>query len=333
VASRCQWHGSLSAWRHDLQLLVYVRGVQTVSALGRGPSWFVCDREEVVIGPANHVGQTTQLQFADRPLMSMKPSCFVGSSSESKKIAEAVQQRLHEVLDVTLWTQVGFCLNQPPLTTLLQQAWRYDYAIFVFAPDDQTRLREQTMLSTRDNVVFELGLFMAALGPDRCFYLVPKTEQDFRIASDLNGLTIVIYDPTSHDGNLDAALGVPCSKISQAVGSACNLSGEWKLYIDGSTHTEPNGVMFLTCAGERAAARLQFRMSKDGDQKVRNFRYEGRYVAGQFALTFAQDDAEDQIVGSMVIRANSSRTEMYGQTVFWHHDSGEFASETFSLRR
>jgi hypothetical protein len=55
-----RWHpgangmGPLSAWRHDLQLLVYVRGVRTVSALGRGPSWFVCDREEVVIGPANH---------------------------------------------------------------------------------------------------------------------------------------------------------------------------------------------------------------------------------------------------------------------------------------
>jgi hypothetical protein len=189
------------------------------------------------------------------------------------------------------------------------------------------------MLSTRDNVVFELGLFMAALGPDRCFYLVPKTEQDFRIASDLKGLTTVIYDPTSHDGNLDSALGFPCSQISQAVRNASNLSGEWKLYIDGSTHTEPNGVMFLTCAGERAAARLQFRMSKDGDQKVRNLRYEGRYVAGQFALTFAQNDAADQIVGSMVIRANSSRTEMYGQTVFWHHDRGEFASETFSLRR
>jgi hypothetical protein len=46
--------GPLIAWRHDLRLLVYVRGVQTVSALGRGPSWFVCDREEVVIGPANH---------------------------------------------------------------------------------------------------------------------------------------------------------------------------------------------------------------------------------------------------------------------------------------
>lgn len=266
-------------------------------------------------------------------MMSMKPSCFVGSSSESKKIAEAVQRVLREELDVTLWTQVGFNLSQPTLTTLLQEAWRYDYAIFVFAADDEIRLREQTMLSTRDNVVFELGLFMAALGPKRCFYLVPRTDHNFRIASDLQGLTAVIYDPTSHDGNLDAALGTPCSKISNAVRSASGLSGEWKLYIAGSTHAEPNGVMYLTCAGERAAARLQLRKSKEGVQKDRDFRYEGHYVAGQFALTFAQSDAEDQIVGSMVIRANSGRTEMDGQTVFWHHDLGKFDSNTFSLRR
>ena len=41
-----RWHpgangmGPLSAWRHDLQLLVYVRGVQIVSALGREARMF-----------------------------------------------------------------------------------------------------------------------------------------------------------------------------------------------------------------------------------------------------------------------------------------------------
>jgi len=41
-----RWHpgsngmGPLIAWRHDLQLLVYVRGVQIVSALGREARMF-----------------------------------------------------------------------------------------------------------------------------------------------------------------------------------------------------------------------------------------------------------------------------------------------------
>jgi predicted nucleotide-binding protein len=86
----------------------------------------------------------------------MEFSCFVGSSIESKKIAEAVQRRLSQDLDVTVLAQVGFNLSQPTLTTLLQEAWRYDYAIFVFAPDDERRLPEHTMLSTRHKVVFEL---------------------------------------------------------------------------------------------------------------------------------------------------------------------------------
>lgn len=263
----------------------------------------------------------------------MKPSCFVGSSSESKNIANAVQSCLRDDLDVTVWTQVEFRLNQPTLATLIQAISCYDYAIFVFAADDEMRLREETMLSTRDNVIFELGLFMAALGPERCFYLVPKTAQPFRIASDLSGLTTAFYDPKSHDGNLEAALGHACSKINAAVRKASNLSGKWNIYIGESTQAEPNGAMYITCAGERAAAYVTLTKNKEGRQISRNFRYEGRYISGQFALTFAQKNAEDQIVGSMVMRANSDRTKMTGRTLFWRHDDGRFDYDEFSLLR
>lgn len=268
-----------------------------------------------------------------RRFMAYLPSCFVGSSSECRRVAEAVQRRLSGDLAVTLWTQVGFELSKPTLETLMRELRRYDYAIFVFAPDDVVRLRKKTMLATRDNVMFELGLFMASLGPERCFFLLPHTEKPFRIPSDLAGLTAAMYDLENHGGNIDGALGVPCSRISETVRTASNLSGNWNLYIEESLHPGANGVMHLTCADERAAAHLSLRKNAEGKSVARDFRYEGRYVSGQFAFTFSQGDAEDQIVGSMVIRSNSGRTEMVGQTVFWHHDRAKLVATYFVLRR
>jgi predicted nucleotide-binding protein with TIR-like domain len=263
----------------------------------------------------------------------MKPSLFVGSSSESRFVAEAVQRNLSADVDVTLWTQVGFDLSKSTLSTLLREVRRYDYAAFVFAPDDVVRLRKQSLLATRDNVMFELGMFMSVLGPERCFFLVPRTEKPFRIPTDLTGLTAAEYEAGSDEGDLDARLRVACSAIAESIRRASRLSGEWQLYIAGSEHTDPNGMMIITCAGERAAARLCLRKNKEGKAVSRDFRYEGRYVAGQFALTFAQGDAEDQIVGSMVIRANSNRSEMVGQSVFWHHDRAKLVATDFALRR
>jgi hypothetical protein len=263
----------------------------------------------------------------------MKPSLFVGSSSESRRIAEAVQRNLSAVVDVTVWTQVGFELSKSTLSTLLREVRRYDYAAFVFAPDDVVRLRKQSLLATRDNVMFELGMFMSVLGPERCFFLIPRTVKPFRIPTDLTGLTAAVYESGSHVENIDAAIGAACSEIAESIRHASQLSGEWQLFYTDSRLRDPNGSMFINYAGERATARLFLRKNKEGKAVSRDFRYEGRYVAGQFALTFVQGDAEDQIVGSMVIRANTDRSEMVGSSVFWHHDRAELVATKFVLRR
>jgi hypothetical protein len=263
----------------------------------------------------------------------MRPSLFVGSSVESVRIAEAVQRHLQHVADVTPWNQIGFLLNKPILDTLLKEVRRHDYAVFVFASDDVVRLRNRTLLVTRDNVMFELGMFISALGSERCFFLVPRIEKPFRIPTDLAGITPAYYDPNSHGGDVSRYVGAACAEVAEAIRRSSRLSGEWLLYIKGSTHPEPNGTMFVTCAGERATACLALRKSKEGHPVSRDFRYEGRYVAGQFAMTFAQGDAEDQIIGSIVFRANAGRTEMVGQTVFWHHDRSALEATEFALRR
>ena len=41
---------------------------------------------------------------------------------------------------------------------------QFDFAVMILSPDDMTESRDQSYASPRDNVLFELGLFMGRLG-------------------------------------------------------------------------------------------------------------------------------------------------------------------------
>jgi hypothetical protein len=149
----------------------------------------------------------------------MKPKLFIGSSSESLDVAYAVQENLEHVAEVTVWTQGLFDLSNYTLDSLLDALDTAHFGLFVFAPDDVTTVRGTAASTVRDNVVFELGLFVGRLGRERNFLLIPKgQEKTFRLPTDLLGLTPALYDAERQDQNLQAALGPACSKISRAIG-------------------------------------------------------------------------------------------------------------------
>ena len=74
------------------------------------------------------------------------------------------------------------------LETLVKAKRQYDFAILVLTPDDLANKKGAQLFLPRDNVVFELGLFMGALGKDRTFILLKKKEQ-IGLRSDLAGIT------------------------------------------------------------------------------------------------------------------------------------------------
>src|ERR1035438_2493612 len=145
----------------------------------------------------------------------MKPTVFIGSSSEARTLANAVQEGL-DTAECTVWTQGAFNLSEPTIDDLRMMARDRDFAVFVFSPDDITNMRGMVYKTARDNVILESGLFMGRYGRKRVFVIVPKGG-DLHIPSDLVGLTMADYDPSALSRNPVAALGTACNRIKRAI--------------------------------------------------------------------------------------------------------------------
>jgi len=149
----------------------------------------------------------------------MKKRIFIGSSTEALNIAYSIQENLEHVAEVTVWTQDIFKPSSYTLDDLEDALDAFDYGVFVFSPDDITKMRSEEFRTVRDNVLFEFGLFIGRLGRENCFFVVPRSIDGIHLPTDLLGLSPLTYDPTRTDDNLNAALGPACNKIRKELSS------------------------------------------------------------------------------------------------------------------
>ncbi|MER8468904.1 nucleotide-binding protein [Mesorhizobium sp. M1328] len=145
-----------------------------------------------------------------------KPFIFIGSSSENLRPAKAIAAGLSYDAETIVWTESAFGHSEYPLEALERHLDRADFAVFVFIPDDVTVMRGETRKTVRDNVLFELGLFIGRLTRKRTFIVRPRGIE-INFPSDLIGITPVDYEPSRTDDNLAAALGPATHSILEAI--------------------------------------------------------------------------------------------------------------------
>ncbi|MCA1669499.1 MAG: nucleotide-binding protein [Thermomicrobia bacterium] len=145
-----------------------------------------------------------------------RPRVFIASSTEGLVMAKALKRSMPETIEVAVWNQGIFEPSNYTLEDLENALADFDFATFVFSPDDIRMVRGDVQHEVRDNVLFELGLFIGRLGRKRCFIMSPQST-DLRIPSDLRGITTTYYDASRCDDNLLAAVGNAAFDIETAI--------------------------------------------------------------------------------------------------------------------
>lgn len=119
---------------------------------------------------------------------------FIISSAEGLDVARKIQDALaHDGFIVRLWTDDVFKVASYAIESLETELNDSDFAVAVAHSDDMTLFRGLDWPAPRDNVVFELGLFMGRLGRKRAILMEPR-EDKVKLPSDLSGITTIPYN-------------------------------------------------------------------------------------------------------------------------------------------
>jgi hypothetical protein len=119
---------------------------------------------------------------------------FIGSSTESKELKQEIETIMLQYCDVKPWDKDIFHVGRITLEELRREVLLSDFALLILYPDDRIIKRDERGYTTRDNILFELGLFMGVLGTKRTFWLLVTDKRagenkEVLIPSDLEPLT------------------------------------------------------------------------------------------------------------------------------------------------
>ncbi len=148
-----------------------------------------------------------------------KRKIFIGCSSESIELAESAKQILEDEFEVTIWNESiyeksVFKLNKSFLDSLLKASLKFDFGILIGTPDDQVIYRNNVVLNPRDNILFELGLFMGRLGISKSAFIV---EETVNVLSDLKGITLSMFKKGNRKSFEDSVLKVKDYFLAQNI--------------------------------------------------------------------------------------------------------------------
>jgi predicted nucleotide-binding protein len=147
-----------------------------------------------------------------------QPRLFIGSSAENLPVAREIQSGLsHDKMIVSVWTDGVFRASKTAVESLLVAVRASDFAVLLITPDDIVVSRDIESPAPRDNVVFELGLFMGLLGRERTLVVKPRGV-NIKMPSDLLGFTPLEYAAGTPD-TLASRIASVCNDIRKTVQS------------------------------------------------------------------------------------------------------------------
>lgn len=250
-----------------------------------------------------------------------KPVVFIGSSTEGGlPVVKQLLIGLRGVARCRPWSQGVFGLSKGTLESLVETTKSSDFAILVLTPDDFATKKGRRKSIPRDNVIFELGLFMGALGRERTF-IVHDRDAELELPSDLNGITTATY---SGGDDLKYAVAEAAAQLeieinqrgrreggARSTGVMVDLLGAWRCNwgLDeryaGTPYKRINDtVTFHRIEGERVFA-------KGVNREVGTYDLVGRVSTSGVLTFYYESDAHRHFCGGVAIlklKTNSRRS-------------------------
>lgn len=249
--------------------------------------------------------------------MATRSKVFIASSSEGLDVATAVRRlllgELDQIAEVEPWTR-AFELSATYIESLEKVADQADFAVLVLTPDDVTTSRKKEKLSPRDNVVFELGLFMGGLGRERC-YLVQEDRPDLKLPSDLLGVKSVTFK-RPENGDLKAALDAKCALIAERI---AKLGIRYKVSPDASAAQRA-----LRAFLDRLQGTWWERIAFGGKHWLSFFQIDFDEILNSVQLRGVSYDADGALIAhwsSVVARVSKDESKILYQWQGWYPES------------
>ncbi len=149
-----------------------------------------------------------------------KPRVYIGSSTEGLRYARAISRSLSEYAEAMVWRDGVFQLGEATIESLERavEEHKFDFAILVCTPDDEYCLRPgrpeaRKGFVPRDNVLMEVGFFIARLGRTRTFVI---RHPDVELPSNLSGVTTAKI-VKSESGHPQEEVAGACFEIGEAI--------------------------------------------------------------------------------------------------------------------
>jgi hypothetical protein len=142
---------------------------------------------------------------------------LIGSSVRAIPIAESAQRDLAYYSQPELWHNHKFFSRDTPIESLFKMLDEFQFALFVALPEDITSKGGTEYLTIRDNVLFEMGLFLGRLGRERVFLIAPRGSGKAKpqLPSDLTGIQPSYYDADAV--NLPSAIATSLFELKEAL--------------------------------------------------------------------------------------------------------------------
>jgi predicted nucleotide-binding protein len=104
-----------------------------------------------------------------------RPRLLLGSSAAALPIAREIQAGLAaDSIVAKLWTDRVFDASSFILDSLQSVMETMDFAVVLLAPDDLAAAGGEVPAALRDDLIFQLGVFVGSLGRERVALVVPQ---------------------------------------------------------------------------------------------------------------------------------------------------------------